>query len=121
MPHDGVLAQPTRARLFSTLGELRRPAGTEELAALLDLHPNGVRIHLERMLAAGLVTRERERQARGRPRDRWAISATASPGGERPSAYAELGRILVRAISRIRVPLREIEAAGRVIGRDLAP
>lgn len=121
MPHDGVLAQPTRARLFAALGELRRPAGTEELAALLDLHPNGVRTHLERMLAAGLVTREREKQARGRPRDRWAISATATPGGERPSAYAELGRILVRAMTAMRVPLRELEAAGREIGRDLAP
>ena len=41
------LAQPARARLFALLAELRRPAGTEELARRLDLHPNGVRVHLE--------------------------------------------------------------------------
>jgi len=46
---DGVLSQPTRARLFAMLGELSRPAGTVELADRLDLHPNGVRIHLERL------------------------------------------------------------------------
>ena len=43
-PED-VLAQPTRARLFALLGELKRPAGTVELADRLGLHPNGVRIH----------------------------------------------------------------------------
>jgi predicted ArsR family transcriptional regulator len=51
---DDALAQPTRARLFSLLGELRRPAGTDELARRLELHPNGVRLHLE---AARLVLR----------------------------------------------------------------
>jgi len=42
----GALAQPTRARLFARLGELRGSAGTDELAAHLGVHPNGVRIHL---------------------------------------------------------------------------
>ena len=46
---DHALSQPTRARLFALLGELKRPAGTAELAERLDLHPNGVRIHLERL------------------------------------------------------------------------
>ena len=40
---DDALAQPTRARLFTMLRDLRRPAGTEELAERLALHPNGVR------------------------------------------------------------------------------
>lgn len=53
-----ALAQPTRARLFAELARLRRPAGTEELARLLDLHPNGVRRHLERLREAGLVRRD---------------------------------------------------------------
>ena len=61
---DDALAQPTRARLFGLLAQLRRPAGTEELAARLDLHPNGVRVHLERLREAGMVARERTRQAR---------------------------------------------------------
>ena len=46
----GALAQPTRACLFARLGELFPSAGTDELAAHLGLHPNGVRIHLVRFL-----------------------------------------------------------------------
>ena len=77
-----ALAQPTRARLFALLSELRRPAPTEELAERLGLHPNGVRAHLERLRKVGLVSRERERLARGRPRDSWMISPHAQPGGD---------------------------------------
>jgi predicted ArsR family transcriptional regulator len=116
----GELAQPTRARLFALLGELQRPASTDELAARLQLHPNGVRVHLERLRSAGLLVRERERGARGRPRDRWSISPDARPGGEPPTAYADLGRWLVRAISASQVDLEDVEAAGREIGRDLS-
>lgn len=118
---DDALAQPTRARLFSLLGELRRPAGTEELAERLDLHPNGVRVHLERLREAGLVARERTRQARGRPRDMWLVAPGARPGGEAPSGYSELGRWLARVISPGRTSLRAVEATGREIGRELAP
>jgi predicted ArsR family transcriptional regulator len=116
-----VLSQATRARLFGLLGEERRPMGTEELAQRVDLRPNGVRVHLDRLREAGLITRERTRQARGRPRDMWLISPGAQPGGEPPSAYAELGRWLARAISPGRTSLRRIEATGRTIGQELAP
>jgi predicted ArsR family transcriptional regulator len=115
----GELAQPTRARLFALLGELQRPASTDELAARLQMHPNGVRVHLERLHRAGLLVRERERGARGRPPDRWSISPDARPGGESPTAYADLGRWLVRTISATEVDLDDVEAAGREIGRDL--
>ena len=116
-----ALAQPTRARLFALLGELRRPAGTDELARRLKLHPNGVRMHLERLEEGGLVLRERERQARGRPRDTWSISPQAQPGGDPPTAYANLGRWLVRAIAAGGTRVRDVEATGRQIGRELAP
>jgi predicted ArsR family transcriptional regulator len=118
---DDVLAQPTRARLFALLGELGRPAGTVELADRLGLHPNGVRIHLERMERTGLVARARDRQARGRPRDTWTLAADARPGGRPPSAYADLGRWLARAIGPGKNRLRGMESAGRRIGRELAP
>jgi predicted ArsR family transcriptional regulator len=118
---DDVLAQPTRAQLFALLGELRRPARTDELAGRLALHPNGVRLHLERLEDAGLVLRERERQGRGRPHDTWSISPDAQPGGDPPTAYANLGRWLVRAISAGGTRVRDVEATGRQIGRELAP
>ena len=116
-----VLAQPTRARLFALLAELKRPAGTVELAERLALHPNGVRAHLERLEQAGLVRRGRERGVRGRPRDAWTIAPGARPGGERPAGYVDLGRWLARAIGRGPGRLRDLERAGRQIGRELAP
>ena len=118
---DDALAQPTRARLFTLLRDLRRPAGTEELAERLGLHPNGVRLHLERLRKASLVVRERTRQSRGRPRDMWVIAPDAQPTGEPPTGYADLGRWLARAISSGRTSLRSVEATGRQIGRALGP
>jgi len=118
--HD-VLAQPTRARLFSLLEELKRPASTDELAVELQLHPNGVRAHLERLHEAELVARTRTPRPRGRPRDEWSIAPGARPGGDPPRAYADLGRWLARAIPPRASRLRDVESAGRRIGRDLAP
>jgi predicted ArsR family transcriptional regulator len=118
---DDVLSQPTRARLFALLGELKRPAGTAELADLLELHPNGVRLHLERLEQAGLVARARAPQARGRPPDAWTIAPDARPGGEAPRAYQDLGRWLARAMRSRPGVLHSVEATGRQIGRELAP
>jgi predicted ArsR family transcriptional regulator len=120
LPADDVLAQPTRARLFSVLGELRRPVGTVELAERLELHPNGVRVYLERMEQARLVARARVRQGRGRPPDAWTVATGAMPGGSAPRAYQDLGRWLARAIGAGR-GLGVVEDTGRRIGRELAP
>lgn len=118
---DDVLAQATRARLFALLGDLGRPAGTEELAERLKLHPNGVRLHLDRLLEAGLVVRRRAPRPRGRPRDEWSLSAEALPGGDPPQAYGDLARWLARAIPPTRSRLRDVERTGREIGREIAP
>lgn len=115
------LNQPTRAKIFSMLADLRRPAPTDEIADELQLHPNGVRIHLERLHAAGLVERRRERQARGRPRDVWSVSPGALPGGDPPTAYSDLGRWLVKAITSTKISVEEVEAAGLRIGNDMRP
>jgi len=118
---DDVLAQPTRARLFALLEEMKRPAGTVELAHALKLHPNGVRIHLERMERAELVQRVRVRQHRGRPPDSWRIAPQARPGGSAPRAYRDVGRWLARAFRAGARGPTGIEATGRQIGRELAP
>jgi len=117
---DDALAQASRARLFRLLGELQRPASTEELAEYLGLHPNGVRTHLERLRDAELVVRDRERRPRGRPRDVWTIDPQAGPSGDPPGAYADLSRWLVRTIAARKSRVREVESMGREIGRELA-
>ena len=118
---DDVLSQPTRARLFASLSELKRPAGTAELAERLELHPNGIRLHLERLADAGLIERARVRQVRGRPADAWTIAADAEPGGRAPQAYHDLGRWLARVLRARSRGLRSVEDTGREIGRELAP
>ncbi len=120
-PSGDALAQPTRARLFALLVELRRPAATGELAERLDLHPNGVRRHLERLREAGLVGRERTAGGRGRPPDRWIVDPAASPAGERPAGYSDLAVWLARAVPARPGRLRELERTGREVGRELAP
>ena len=116
-----VLAQPTRARLFARLAGLGRPAGTDELAAELELHPSGVRVHLERLRRAGLLSRERTPQARGRPRDSWQLAPDALPGGEPPDAYRTLARWLAHTIPSRPARIREVERSGRELGRELLP
>jgi predicted ArsR family transcriptional regulator len=120
-PGEDALAQPTRAQIFAFLVERRGPAGTDEVAEHFSLHPNGVRRHLERLLEGGFVTRSRVRMGKGRPRDSWAVSPDAHPGGMQPRAYADLAKWLARAIPANRTRLREVERAGREIGRELAP
>lgn len=117
---DDVLNQPTRARLFALLSSLKRAASTEELAKTLELHPNGVRQHLENLAEAGLVVREKENVGRGRPRDVWAIDSDAKPGGSAPTGYAELSRWLIKAIDGGPVDPRRIEQRGHAIGVGLA-
>lgn len=121
VPAEDALAQPTRAQIFSFLVERRGAAGTEEVAEHFGLHPNGIRRHLERLLEGGFVTRSRVRAGQGRPRDSWAISPDAHPGGQRPRAYSDLAGWLARAIPANATRLREIDRAGREIGRELAP
>lgn len=118
---DDALSQPTRARLFALLSELKRPAGTAELAKRLELHPNGVRLHLDRLAEHGLVERARIRSPRGRPPDAWRIARDARPAGANPRAYEDLGRWLARALGSPRRDLKGIEQTGRLIGRELAP
>lgn len=114
-----ALAQPTRARLFRLLASYGRPVGSGKLAGELGLHPSGVRVHLERLRLAGLVSREPVAQTRGRPRYGWQITPDARPGTEPPDAYRQLARLLARSIPARPARLREVEGAGRELGREL--
>lgn len=116
-----VLAQPTRARLLARLAERDRPVSTAELAAELGLHPSGVRVHLERLRRANVVSRERIPQTLGRPRHGWLLAPEAFAGEEQPDAYRNLACWLARSIPSRPVRLREVERAGRELGRELVP
>lgn len=118
-PSGDVLAQPTRARIFELLVEMKRPISTGLVAEQLGLHVNGVRRHLERLTEAGLIERRVERGGRGRPGDRWVVAPGANPGGSKPTAYAELAVWLAEAIPPEPEALKRVEEVGRRIGRTL--
>jgi predicted ArsR family transcriptional regulator len=118
---EEALAQPTRSRIFGYLVKRRRAASTLEIAQAVGLHPNGVRRHLGRLAAAGLLERRQTHGGRGRPGDRWVVAASARPGGGRPRAYTDLARWLARAIPATAGRESEVERTGREIGRELAP
>lgn len=64
-----ALASRSRTALLDALRERPGPLGVDELAAAVGLHVNTTREHLDRLVAAGLVTRAPEhRTTRGRPR-----------------------------------------------------
>ncbi len=113
------LLQPTRRRLFTELAELGRPATTPDLAARLELHPNGVRRQLGTLRDAGLVVHRRVRRSQGRPHDEWAIAPGGQPRREAPTGYRVLAGWLASAVPVNKGRLREVESAGREIGRDL--
>jgi predicted ArsR family transcriptional regulator len=115
------LAQPTRARLFARLRDLRGPASTEELAADLRVHPNSVRHHMARLLEAGLVERRVGGGGRGRPRYQWAIAPGARPAGRSPRGYGELAPWLARMIGESEAEQSRAESEGRRIGQEIAP
>lgn len=120
-PTEGALAQPTRARIFALLVEKRAPLDTAQIATHFGLHPNGIRVHLERLEEGGFVLRSRERVGPGRPRDIWTVSPQSHPDGIPPRAYGDLAGWLARAIPPSPARLREVEGAGREIGAELAP
>lgn len=105
-----ALASRSRVALLDLLREREEPAGVEELAAAVGLHVNTTREHLDRLAAAGMVARERERRhTRGRPR---VLYRRIEPCGERMrSAVVD---VLLEGYGTADVPVRDQAlAAGR--------
>ena len=90
---DDALAQPTRAKLFSALNELRRPVGTAELAERFGFDSQRC-ARAPRAPARGGAGGSRTDAPGAGAAAAWSIAPDAPPGGDPPSAYADLGRWL---------------------------
>ncbi len=102
-----ALGDNTRYAIYLELARAARPLATAEIAETLDLHPNTVRPHLERMRDVGLLTIETEaRGTVGRPQHRYTLAGDAPSLGLEPATFPVLARMLLR-----------VAAAGG-IGRD---
>ncbi len=101
LPVLKALADDSRHAIFTELGRSERPLSTLELAQRLDLHPNTVRLHLERLRAVGLVRASTAGQGSvGRPQHHWALSADAAGAALLPDGSRVLAQLLAEALAQ---------------------
>jgi len=116
-----ALGDNTRYAIYLELARSPRPLATAEIAETLDLHPNTVRPHLERMREVGLLDLETEaRGAVGRPQHRYSVAADAPSLGLEPPTFQVLSRMLLRLAGSARLGADEAIEAGRDQGEAYA-
>lgn len=100
-----ALGDRTRLTIFTHLRDAPHPLGVAELAERLGVHPNAVRQHLDKLVAAGLVVEQTERRTgRGRPRLHYRPVPGAAErwGGAGP--YQTLAMLLLDLVGSGRTP-----------------
>jgi predicted ArsR family transcriptional regulator len=112
-----ALSHPRRVQLLRLLEEHADGLDATALAAATGLHPNTVRVHMDKLVVAGLVRSETVHAGgRGRPPNRYLLEETASD----ESRYRLLSSMLASALATGEDgPSPIAEAAGRRWGRQL--
>jgi predicted ArsR family transcriptional regulator len=126
-------AAADRLRLFKTLGDNTRYAiylelarspkalTTAEIADTIDLHPNTVRPHLERMREVGLVRVEvGGRGGIGRPQHRYSLAEGAPSLGLEPPVLPMLARMVLSLADRLGADATDALSVGAAEGRARA-
>ena len=123
-----VLGDNTRYAIYLELARSPRPLVTAEIAETLDLHPNTVRPHLDRMREVGLldVTTDARGEV-GRPQHRYSLSPEAPSLGLEPPLMPMLARMVLAMARRLgasptdAMAVGEAEGAARAMRYDEAP
>lgn len=116
-----ALGDNTRYAIYLELARSSRPLATAEIAESLDLHPNTVRPHLERMREVGLLDQETDaRGAVGRPQHRYSLAADAPSLGLEPPTFPVLSKMLLRLAGAARLGAEDAAEAGREQGEAYA-
>jgi len=116
-----ALGDNTRYAIYLELARSARPLATADISESLDLHPNTVRPHLERMREAGLLAVEvGGRGDVGRPQHRYSIAANAPSLGFEPPTMPVLARMVLAMAARLQASADDAEAVGRTEGATRA-
>ncbi len=116
-----ALGDNTRYAIYLELARSARPLATADISESLDLHPNTVRPHLERMREAGLLDVEvGGRGDVGRPQHRYSIAANAPSLGFEPPTMPVLARMVLSMAARLQASADDAEAVGRTEGASRA-
>jgi len=112
-----ALGDNTRYAIYLELARAPKPLATAEIAETLDLHPNTVRPHLERMRDVGLLEVIADAQGSvGRPQHRYSLAPDAPSLGFEAPAFPVLARMLLRLAASAQVPAVDAIEAGREHG-----
>ncbi|HMJ77072.1 MAG TPA: helix-turn-helix domain-containing protein, partial [Iamia sp.] len=113
-----ALGDNTRYAIYLELARAPRPLATADVAVALELHPNTVRPHLERMREVGLLQVQSEsRGGVGRPQHMYSLAADAPSLGLEPASFPILARMLLRIAASTGADAADALDAGRDQGR----
>ncbi len=108
-----TLGDNTRYAIYLELARANQPLTTAEIAETIELHPNTVRPHLERMRDAGLVDVEvGGRGEIGRPQHRYSLAADAPSLGLEPPVMPMLARMVLSMAERLGASPEDARAVG---------
>lgn len=114
-----ALGDNTRYAIYMELARSDRPLATAEVAELLDLHPNTVRPHLERMRDVGLLESSTDNKGTvGRPQNRYRLADDAPSLGLESSTLRLLTQMLATAAAIGGVDSEQAADAGFITGRE---
>jgi predicted ArsR family transcriptional regulator len=116
-----ALGDNTRYAIYLEIARSSVPLTTTSVADALELHPNTVRPHLERMRDVGLLQVETEsRGVVGRPQHRYSLSPDAPSLGFEPPAMPLMSRMLLGVAAAAGANRDEAVEIGRQQGRAAA-
>lgn len=116
-----TLGDNTRYAIYLELARAAKPLTTAEIADTIDLHPNTVRPHLDRMRDAGLIAVEvGGRGEIGRPQHRYSLAADAPSLGLEPPVMPMLARMVLSMAERLEAGPPDAYAVGVDEGRQRA-
>src|SRR6266550_2429899 len=103
LPVFKALGDNTRYAIYLELARASRPLSTADIADALELHPNTVRPHLDRMRDVGLLEVDADsRGTVGRPQHRYRLAGVVASTGADSEVVADIGRMQgqVAAVAR---------------------
>lgn len=113
------VAPSRRRQVLDVFREAGDAMTLAEVAAQLDVHPNTVRFHVDRLLEAGQIEQvDVARQGPGRPAAHFRATHRMDPGG--PRQYQKLAEVLVSALASTSDRRERARAAGEHWGAMLA-
>jgi DNA-binding transcriptional ArsR family regulator len=109
-----VLADPSRQAIYDEIARSGESLSTSEIAERLRLHPNTVRLHLDKMREADLLQVSPDRHgAVGRPQHRWSVNRQVPSLGVEPAGFRLLAHLLAEVAAQPLADPGRVSAVGQ--------